>query len=44
MLQAQSFLPLHLSGVAQTPLPTIPIAVVTHRRLRHYLVGSPDDT
>ncbi|WP_073606938.1 hypothetical protein [Phormidium tenue] len=44
MLQAQSFLPSYIQGTAQTPLPTIPIAMVPHRRLRHYLVGSPDDT
>ncbi|MBD1874062.1 hypothetical protein H6F75_11245 [Nodosilinea sp. FACHB-131] len=44
MLQAQSFLPPYIQGAAQTPLPTIPLAVVSHRRLRHYLVGSPDDT
>ncbi|MEA5452193.1 hypothetical protein VB780_26705 [Leptolyngbya sp. CCNP1308] len=44
MLQTQSFLPSYRLGAAQTPLPTIPLVVVTHRRLRHYLVGSPDDT
>ncbi len=44
MLQTQSFLPSYPQGAAQTPLPTIPLAVVRHRRLRHYLVGSPDDT
>ncbi len=44
MLQTQSFLPPYPLGAAQTPLPTIPIPVVPHRRLRHYLVGSPDDT
>lgn len=44
MLQTQSFLPSYLRGAAQTPLPTIPITVVTHRRLRHYLIGSPADT
>ncbi|PZV11284.1 MAG: hypothetical protein DCF21_17125 [Leptolyngbya sp.] len=44
MLQARSFLPPYPQGAAQTPLPTIPITVVPHRRLRHYLVGSPDDT
>ncbi|MFQ4138337.1 hypothetical protein PGN35_018665 [Nodosilinea sp. PGN35] len=42
MLQAQCFLPPYLRGVAQTPLPTIPL-VVSHRRLRHYLVGAPED-
>ena len=44
MLQTQSFLPPYSQGVSQTPLPTIPLAVARHRRLRHYLVGSPDDT
>jgi hypothetical protein len=44
MLQAQSFLPPLTTEVAQTPLPTYPLAVVRYRRLRHYLVGSPDDT
>ncbi len=44
MLQTQSFLPPYPQGTAQTPLPTISIPVVTHRRLRHYLVGTPDDT
>jgi hypothetical protein len=42
MLQTQSFFLPYPQGVSQTPLPTIP--VVRHRCLRHYLVGSPDDT
>ena len=44
MLPAPSFLPSYPQETAQTPLPTLPLAVARHRRLRHYLVGSPDDT
>ncbi|TVQ11237.1 MAG: hypothetical protein EA368_05915 [Leptolyngbya sp. DLM2.Bin27] len=43
MLQTQFFLPPYPQGAAQTPLPTIPITVVPYRRLRHYLVGAPED-
>jgi hypothetical protein len=43
MLQTQSFLPSYRQGTVQTLLPTIPITVVPHRRLRHYLVGAPED-
>ena len=44
MLQTQSFLSPFDQGSAQTLPPGIPVAVVQYRRLRHYLVGFPDDT
>jgi hypothetical protein len=44
MLQTQSFLPSPAMGAAQPDLPQSPALLVRHRRLRHYLVGSPADT
>lgn len=43
MLQTQSFMSPPATEAAQSPLLQNPIAVVRHRRLRHYLVGAPDD-
>ncbi|MGB3137761.1 MAG: hypothetical protein WBB18_13235 [Nodosilinea sp.] len=42
MLQTQSFLPPPATEAALALL-LRPIAVLRHRRLRHYLVGRPDD-
>lgn len=44
MLQTQGFLSSPTMGVAPFDLPQTPTLCVRHRRLRHYLVGSPDDT
>ena len=44
MLQTQSFLSSPAMGAAQPDLPQNPAPMVRHRRLRHYLVGSPEDT
>lgn len=43
MLQTQSFVSPPAAEAAQALLFRNPIAVVPHRRLRHYLVGAPDD-
>ncbi|PSN10133.1 hypothetical protein C7293_29230 [filamentous cyanobacterium CCT1] len=43
MLQTQSFCSPPATEVAQALLLNNPIAVVRHRRLRHYLVGAPDN-
>ncbi|MBE9108004.1 hypothetical protein IQ273_01010 [Nodosilinea sp. LEGE 07298] len=44
MLQTQSFVSPPATEAAPALLLRNPIAVVRDRRLRHYLVGSPDDT
>ncbi|MGB3202139.1 MAG: hypothetical protein WBA99_14640 [Nodosilinea sp.] len=42
MLQTQSFCSPPATEAAPALLLRNPIAVVRHRRLRHYLVGAPD--
>jgi hypothetical protein len=44
MLQTQGFLSSPVMGAAQFDLPQPSILLVRPRRLRHYLVGSPEDT
>ena len=44
MLQPYGFLPVYPAEVMPTRLLTKPLPVIRSRRLRHYLVGSPDDT
>lgn len=44
MLQTQYFLSSLAMGATQPDLPQSSALRVRHRRLRHYLVGSPEDT